>query len=153
MSLELPRKKRNWRKLNWTCHFEFVDKDGSVKKGNGRTMNVDGVIIELFPSSVLCAMLHRQLKTLYGWERDFNFPRALWKVRDDAITNRWYSKKQLIGIRAAYEHFGCLKGKEHRHKIHQFISAVRTFFHIIDMPKEIRHNGRPAEGLRLTHDL
>jgi hypothetical protein len=136
MALDLPKKRRNWRKLMWSCTFEYVDKNGALVQGKGRKMLVDGVELELFPSAVLCGMLHRELKCLYGWEKNYGFPQSLWRIRDDTHTNRWYTRKQLIAIRTAYEFVGRLKGKENRLKLGQFITAVRAFFYSIDAPKE-----------------
>jgi hypothetical protein len=127
------QKRRDWRKRTFNSFFEYVDKNGNKAVGKGRKYVVDAIEVELFPSSVLCGMLGRQLRTLYGWERDFGFPMALWQIREDTNTKRWYSRKQLIFIRALYEANGCLKGK-HKTKLAQFIAAVNSRFYTIDAP-------------------
>lgn len=126
-----------WRRRGWDCTFEYTAKDGMKKTGKGKRFVIDGIELELFPSPVLCAIMGRELRTLYGWEKDFGFPRAMWRVRDDSRCNRWYSRKQLLFVSALYEHFGRLKG-EHRARLHDFIAALRTKFYTCDEPVEIR---------------
>lgn len=76
-------------------------------------------------------MLHRELTTLYTWEKDYGFPQALWRIEDDLVTNRWYSRRQILAIRAIYESFGCLRGI-YRSRLIPFIKAVKLIFYIID---------------------
>lgn len=125
--------KVNWKALRWTCFFPYVDKFGRTVRGKGRTMRVDGVELHLFPSSVLCGALHRDMRCLYSWERKFGFPRALWKIRDDHVRQRWYSAKQIAAVLLIYEKFGRLK-KENRSQLHKFIKAVSDVFYLIDFP-------------------
>jgi hypothetical protein len=127
--------RRGWAKRGWNAFFEYTGKNGQKQIGKGRKYNVDGIELELFPSSVLCAMLWRGLRALYAWEKNFNFPPAMWRVREDTHCVRWYSRKQLIAIRTIYEHYGRLAGKN-RSRLPDFIGAVRIVFHTIDIPKE-----------------
>lgn len=121
------------KKRPFDCVFEYVDKDGIARKGKGRTFLIDNQRLELYPSGVLCGMLHRSLKCLYAWEAEFRFPRALYTVSDDNRKNRWYSRKQLMGIQAAYNLFGRLKGKN-RADINKFIGSLHSWFYSIDCP-------------------
>lgn len=148
----LPKKPRNWRKLKWNCWFEYTNDTNAVIQGKGRKMLVDGVELELFPSAVLCGMLHRTLRCLYKWEKNFGFPQALWRIRDDTHTNRWYSRRQLIAIRAAYEACGRLQGKS-RPKLSQFIAAVRSFFYVIDNQKVMTDGKQTSERLTPPGDF
>jgi hypothetical protein len=89
--------------------------------------------MELYPSGALCKVMERTQRCLYGWELSFNFPQALWRVRDDKVTNRWYSRKQLIAIHTISQAFSWLRGKN-RSKLPAFIEAVRKVFYTIDQP-------------------
>jgi hypothetical protein len=132
-----------WRRRGWDCVFEYQAKDGTKKQGKGKRFVVDGVTIELFPSAVLCAIMHKELRTLYAWELRFGFPRALWRNRDDSRCNRYYSRAQLLFIQALFNHYGRLKGPN-RDKLKQFIESVKTRFFTIDIPIEQRE--RKAEN-------
>jgi hypothetical protein len=129
-----PAQKKAWR---WNCEFSYKDKAGVEYKGKGRSFDVNGITIELFPSGVLCEMLHRTRACLYVWEKEYGFPPALWRVEDEGRKNRWYSRRQLIGIRTVYEQFGRL-GKKNYGDLPKFIAAVRSFFYTIDRPTEKR---------------
>ena len=94
---------------------------------------IDGVEVELFTSGGLCKVMERQQRALYGWERDFDFPQALWRVRDMKTVNRWYSKKQIIAIHTIMKHFNFLRGKQ-RNKLAKMIEAVRDCFYRVDQP-------------------
>lgn len=125
-------------KIPYNCFFEYVDKEGITRKGKGRIFVVNGQQHELFPMGVLCGVLGRHRRAIYKWEKNFGFPPALWRVRDDRNCNRWYSRKQLIAMKVIYEKFGCLRGK-HRNNLKQFITAVRAVFFIVDRPIEERN--------------
>lgn len=128
------KKKRNWRALQFNCFLTYRDADGAMRKGKGRKMVVDGAELELFPSSVLCAIMHKDLRCLYTWERDFDFPQAMWRIQEDAKANRWYSRRQILAVNELFNRFGRLKGK-HRKMLPNFIAAVRSVFFIIDQPQ------------------
>lgn len=113
----------------------YKDKDGVNRKGKGRVMAVDGKRVELFPSSVLAGVLQRSLKTIYVWEEKYNFPQAMWRIDDDKVTNRWYSRRQILAIRKLYEGFHCLKGGYRTH-LKDFVKAVRLIFFIIDRTQD-----------------
>lgn len=123
------------RGLKWTCSFEYVDKDGIKRKGKGRTFTIDGVDVDLFPTGVLCGVIGRSRKTIYGWEASFGFPQALYYLTDDGRKKRWYSRRQLVAIQTLYNAYGQLK-KENYGRIHQFIGSVRKVFYHVDLPKE-----------------
>jgi hypothetical protein len=126
--------KLNWRRLLWNCRLEYLDAKGQPAVAKGRRMVVDGMELELFPSSTLCAVLHRSLRCLYTWERDFGFPPAMWRIRDDKVRNRWYSRKQIQAVLGVYERFGRLRG-DNRANLRRFVFAVRAVFFVIDLPK------------------
>lgn len=126
----------NWKIKKWNAFFEYTNKHGEKEIGKGRKYVVDGVELELFPSSVLMGMLGRQLKTLYTWEKSYNFPQALWRVREEKNVlrcNRWYSFRQLVAIRTIYQHYNCLKKNDYK-SLSLFIEAVRRVFYVVDIP-------------------
>lgn len=133
----------------FTCVFRFTDRDGIERVAKGRTFIIDGQEVDLFPIGVLCAMLGRDRKTIYKWEKDYGFPAAMWRVREDSNCNRWYSRAQLTAIRAAYEYFGRL-AKSNRRQLSTFIAAVRKVFFTVDQPKGTTNGstdtGGSAEG-------
>jgi hypothetical protein len=120
--------------------FDYTDKEGVKRRGWGWAVNLEGQTVDLFPSGVLCGMLGRSQKCLYKWEKEFNFPPALFRLLDDPSRSRWYSRKQLIAIRTIYEACGKLAGKD-RDKLKQFIAAVRRVFTMVDQPAKERDNG------------
>lgn len=89
--------------------------------------------MELYPSGALCSVLERHRQCLYKWEMTFNFPQAMWRVRDAKTINRWYSRNQLVSILAIARAFSWLKGKQ-RSKLVPFIEAVRKIFFTTDQP-------------------
>jgi hypothetical protein len=137
--------------LPWTCEFVFEEeieietKDGKRKekvtrRGKGRTFNIPGKgDTDLFPTGVLCAILGRSRKTLYKWEKDYDFPPALYDLAEDQRRKRWYSRNQLIGIQHAYNSFGRLRGKNYD-KLPMFIATVRAFFVSVDYPARKRES-------------
>lgn len=136
----LRRKPDGTVKVPWTCFFEYTDREGVKRIAKGRRFIVQETAYDLFPVGVLVAVLGRSRRTLYVWERDFGFPPAMWRVRDDRNCNRWYSRAQLEYVRAVYQQMGCLQG-ESRALLRQFITAVRMHFHTIDAPIKERHGG------------
>ncbi len=138
--------------LKWTCTFDFVDHEGVKRKGKGRTFHIDGRDVDLFPSGVLCAVLHRSRKALYVWEEKFGFPPALFHLADDERKKRWYSRQQIAAIRALYEHeaFGRLQGKNYN-KLGQFVASVRDVFwavHLLERKPDAAIVGVTGEGLQ-----
>lgn len=135
-------------KIAWTARLEYVDREGTRRIAKGRTFVVEGREIDLFPVGVLCAVLGRSHRAIYKWEESFGFPPALYRVSDDKKCNRWYSRKQISAMRAIYETFGCLRGKN-RTKLRTFISAVRKVFYTLDAPVEERdsRNERQVSGM------
>lgn len=122
-----------WRGKAWNAHFSWIDSKGNELAAHGRKFVIDGVSIELYPSGALCHVLERNRKTLYGWEMTFNFPQALWRVRDMKTVNRWYSRSQLIAVLTVMKAFGYLRGKN-RARLSPFIEAVRKVFYSVDSP-------------------
>jgi hypothetical protein len=129
--------------LKWTCTFDYTDHEGVSRKGKGRTFTIDGQDLDLFPTGVLAAVLHRSRKTLYVWEEKFGFPPALYFLADDERKKRWYSRKQLTMMRAAYDHYGELTGPNYK-KLPEFISVVRKLFYSVDRPITERTDGNPV---------
>ena len=117
-------------------YFVFEDRDKIMRAGNGRKYVVDGVELDLFPLGVLSKMLWRSNFTIYGWEKNFNWPRAMYRLAEDSRKTRWYSRKQLLVIRELYKVYGSLF-REHRWQIHEFIAAVRQVFYTCDVPLEV----------------
>lgn len=113
----------------WTCQYPFTDKDGVKRPGNGRKFRVGEPgkeqEIELFPSGVLCGLLHRTQRCLYKWEKEFNFPQSIYMYEDDGRTIRWYSRAQLKRIELLYNGVGRLAGKN-RDKLAKFIKLVSS---------------------------
>jgi hypothetical protein len=122
---------KNTRARPWTCSFEYVDKEGITRVGKGRTFDIEGKQVDLFPSGVLCDMLGRSQKTLYQWEHEYNFPVALYYLNEDSSKKRWYSRNQLMAIRHVYEHCGRLAGPN-RGRFHAFVEGVRAVFYVVD---------------------
>jgi len=123
--------------LKWTCTFEYKDKEGVSRKGKGRTFDLPEIgATDLFPTGVLCAILHRSRKTIYGWEENFGWPPALYHLEEDARRKRWYSRKQLVAVLTAYECFGRLRGKNYN-RLKEFIATVREIWYIVDQPANI----------------
>ena len=123
--------------LPWNCVFEYTDKEVVPRKGKGRTFVIDGTPVDLFPTGVLCAVLHRSRKALYVWEEKFGFPYHMFHLADDQKKKRWYSRQQLTAIKTLYEHptFGRLRGKNYN-KLPDFIAAVRDVFYKVHLIQE-----------------
>lgn len=132
------RRPIKWRDKEWNCVFAWTDSKGVDRVARGRKFVIDGTEVELYPSGALCAVLERNRKCLYKWEANFNFPQALFRVRDAKTINRWYSKKQLIALYTIAKGFDWLRGKN-RSKLPAFIEAVRKVFFTVDQPIKQRN--------------
>lgn len=132
----MPRKPGQ-KRYPYSTFYDYVDRDGYPRKGKGRTYLIGGEEVDLFPSSVLVAVLHRRLRTLYKWELNFGFPRALYSVEGDKLTCRWYSRKQINAIVKVYDRLGRLRG-ENREKLSLFVSTVKRLFFLVDAPEQAK---------------
>ena len=128
------------KKLPWTCQFPYVDAKGAKQVGRGRTFYLDDKKqhVDLFPSSVLAAVLHRELRTIYKWETAYAFPRPLYTVEDDKLRKRWYSRAQIEIVELIYNRVNRLRHKNNEKDFHAFIFAVQQVFYTADAPTEKR---------------
>jgi hypothetical protein len=129
------KKHIGWRDKAWNCLFTWTDSKGVSQTAKGRKFIVDGVTVELFPTGALCSVLERNYRCLYKWEKEHGFPQAMWRVRDIAVVNRWYSRSQLAAIYVICKKFNWLQKKD-RFKLPLLIKAVKAVFYVVDQPGE-----------------
>jgi len=125
-------------RLPYNCVLSYVDAQGNCREAKGRTFVVGGVEVDLFSIGSLCQVLGRSHRCIYKWEA-LGFPRSMWRVADARGCQRWYSRKQILAIRAIYESFNRLE-KKSRNQLGTFIAAVRKVFYTIDRPVKERKN-------------
>lgn len=103
--------------------------------------DMNGRIIKLFSSKVLCLAIGRKKDTVLRWERVGNLPQTLFTVdgadRGPHTQKRWYSEAQ---IRMVQEHMWNFLGKDPRASKNQhYLSKRAEFFDAVrrDWAKEL----------------
>ncbi len=112
--------------------FNVYDKDfGSEKKVKryGRVFLVGEKEIELFPIGVLAEIIERSPQTIMIWEKEGGFPKPMYKLPKGKCI-RWYSKKQILGIRDLYQKYGRKRGRFFDKTM--FLKEVRERFFLFD---------------------